>query len=338
MGTVGLPFRDELWWNVGVMRRSPVLLLFAVLGSLVSSKALAFEPPNASQREAAIGRIDALDPVLRRAFSAPSELFSPIPKPGPNDWLTSQPESGQTFARFLAEKHARPTSKRGTLYFLPIGDFPADGAPSLGKLSQFASAFFDLKVSILGKVPVEKVPAKKRFNPDTRKRQLLTTDVLEWLKELLPDDGFSVIAVTMTDLYPDESWNFVFGQASLSEHTGVFSFARYDPAFFGEPRPQNWPQLVLERAAKVLAHETGHMFGIEHCVYFHCLMNGANHMAETDASPLHLCPMCLRKLHSSVGMDVSRRESRLGDFFKAQGLAVEADWSAKRLKQLSGQD
>lgn len=312
--------------------------LFAILGSLEFACAVAFEPPTANQREAAIGRIDALDPVLQRAFSARSECFSPIPKPGPNDWLASQPESGQTFAQFLAERHPRPDSKRGTLYFLPIGDFPANGAPSLAKLSEFAGAFFGLKVAIMGTVPLEKVPAKTRINQNTRKRQLLTTDVLEWLDGLLPKDGFSVIAITMTDLYPDESWNFVFGQASLSEHTGVFGFARYDPAFFGQPRPQNSSQLVFERAAKVLAHETGHMFGIEHCIYFHCLMNGGNHMAETDASPLHLCPMCLRKLHSAVGLDLIRRESRLGDFYKAQGLTTEAEWSAKRWKQLSGQD
>ena len=37
--------------------------------------------------------------------------------------------------------------------------------------------------------------------------------------------------------------------------------------------------LTLRRSCKVLAHEACHMFGIEHCVWFRCLMNGSNHLA-----------------------------------------------------------
>jgi len=36
----------------------------------------------------------------------------------------------------------------------------------------------------------------------------------------------------MTDLYPRDSWNFVFGLASLRERIGVFSFARYEESFY----------------------------------------------------------------------------------------------------------
>ena len=38
----------------------------------------------------------------------------------------------------------------------------------------------------------------------------------------------------MTDLYPRDEWNYVFGLASIRERTGVFSFARYDNRFFTE--------------------------------------------------------------------------------------------------------
>jgi len=38
----------------------------------------------------------------------------------------------------------------------------------------------------------------------------------------------------MTDFYPKESWNYVFGHASLKRWVGVFSFARYDPLFWNE--------------------------------------------------------------------------------------------------------
>ena len=40
------------------------------------------------------------------------------------------------------------------------------------------------------------------------------------------------------------------------------------------------------------------MFGISHCVHFHCRMNGSDSLEESDRSPMHLCPVCLRKLQS----------------------------------------
>ena len=64
----------------------------------------------------------------------------------------------------------------------------------------------------------------------------ISTDVLNFLRTKLPSDAFCILAVTMEDLYPDPTWNFVFGQASLTERIGVYSFARYDPAFYGEKR------------------------------------------------------------------------------------------------------
>ena len=143
----------------------------------------------------------------------------------------------------------------------------------------------------------------------------------------------------MRDLYPDPRWNFVFGQASLRERVGVYSFARYDPRFYGE-RPaagkeDEVRQLLLRRSCKVLAHEAGHMFGIGHCVYFHCLMNGSNHLEEADARPLHLCPVDLRKLHDSIGFDVVERYRRLRAFYRKAGFGDEADWMDRRIKYLT---
>ena len=87
----------------------------------------------------------------------------------------------------------------------------------------------------------------------------------------------------MEDLYPDPRWNFVFGQASLHDRVGVFSFARYDPAFFGEPCGNRYQQLLLRRSGRVLAHETARMFSLAHCIYFKCVMNGSNHLHESDS-------------------------------------------------------
>ena len=34
-----------------------------------------------------------------------------------------------------------------------------------------------------------------------------------------------------------------------------------------------------------MCHEFGHMFGIKHCVFYNCLLNGSNHIIETDNRP-----------------------------------------------------
>ena len=46
----------------------------------------------------------------------------------------------------------------------------------------------------------------------------------------------------------------------------------------------------------VLCHETLHLFGVRHCVYACCLMNGSNHLGESESRPFALCPVDTRKL------------------------------------------
>ncbi len=82
----------------------------------------------------------------------------------------------------------------------------------------------------------------------------------------------------MEDLYPKKDWNFVYGEADIDAGTGCYSFARLDPIFPNED-PQVPPSsddsiLILRRAVKVILHEIGHLFGLSHCIYFTCLMNG----------------------------------------------------------------
>jgi len=67
----------------------------------------------------------------------------------------------------------------------------------------------------------------------------------------------------MKDLYPEGELSWVFGLANLITKRGIFSFARYDPAFYGIFEEDN-ADIVLLRAAKVMLHELGHMFGLKH--------------------------------------------------------------------------
>jgi len=240
------------------------------------------------------------------------------------------PEGGQSYAEFLQSRPHYPDKAHSTIYLQPLDIFPAD-APSLTTLKSFAESFFAMRVNVL---PVMHLPQGRittRINQETGKQQMLTTDIRKALAQHIPRDAYCVLGLTMRDLYPDPAWNFVFGEASLRERVGVYSFARYDPRFYGNDSPQR-AELMLRRSCKVLAHEAGHMFGLAHCIYFRCVMNGSNHMEETDSSPMHLCPVDLRKLCASIGFDLVERYAHLAHFYRSLRLTDEAMWTEKRLQ------
>jgi hypothetical protein len=69
--------------------------------------------------------------------------------------------------------------------------------------------------------------------------QLLTGEILNLLVRRLPEDAFALLGVTLIGLYPEPSWDFVFGQVSPGDRVGIYSFVRYDPRF--KVRNHRWP-------------------------------------------------------------------------------------------------
>ncbi len=306
-----------------------VFLLPVTVGAMI------FQIPSQDQRLRALGSVQGLPTVLQRAF-VPTEAFEPMPAPGPSDWLAAHPEPGQSFEQFVRSKPNQPDKERKVIYLQPLGEFREGQAPPLDSLRDYAAAYFALEVRILPKLGLSERNITTRQNPTTKNRQLLTTDILTYLKKRVPADAFCLLGITMEDLYPEPSWNYVFGQASLRERVGVYSFARYDPAFYGEPRRDDYAKTLRRRSCKVLVHETGHMFGLAHCIYFRCVFNGSNHLVESDARPMHECPVDLRKLHHSIGFDVARRYADLYRFYRQAGFDDEAAWTKNRLEWIVG--
>jgi archaemetzincin len=301
---------------------------------LLTSEAVDFKPPTAQERLAAVGPTEGLDETLRKALQV--DDFKPVPVPKPGDWLAAHRETGQTFEQFVRSKPNRPDKQRNIIYLQPLGEFPQLNIPLLETLKQYASAYFGMPVKERPPLPIHGRAVTTRTNQFTGNRQVLTGDVLSILRKNLPPDAFCLMAITMEDLYPDPSWNFVFGQASLRDRVGVYSFARYDPAFYGQKRDQDYEKILLWRSCKVLVHEIAHMFGLMHCIYFKCAMNGSNHLGESDARPMHLCPVCLHKLHHSIGFDVVGRYCKLYHFYGKTGFEKEAKWTAQRVERLAG--
>ncbi|KPK28392.1 MAG: hypothetical protein AMK69_08890 [Nitrospira bacterium SG8_3] len=316
-----------------------MIALIQLVSLLAFSTCLAmdFKPPQPAEVMHAIGRTDSLPVTFQRALS-PGKDFIPVPVPKSGDWLAVHHETGQTFADFVAAQPDKPDRRRNKIYIQPLGQFAEDRSPPLEMLQAFGAAYFVMDVAILPAVTITGSEITIRTNSFSGKRQLLTGDVLILLQQRLPADAFCLMAITMEDLYPHPSWNFVFGQASPKKRVGVFSFARYDPAFYGEERRKDYQTILLRRSCRVLVHEMAHMFSLAHCIFFSCVMNGSNHLQESEARPLSLCPVCLRKLQFSIGFDVVDRYRALLLFYQKAGLDHEAKWVSSRLKTILADD
>ena len=290
-----------------------------------------FSPPSQKIRNSALGDLDRVQIDLQRWFTDLTH-FQPISQPLTGDWLASHKESGQTVHQYLATSPNRPDARRNVIYMLPLSEFNRETAPELTQLASCMESFYGLKTKILKILPIQSLGVTTRMHAQTQQRQALTSDILQLLKARLPKDGYCLLAVTMIDLYPKPDWNFVFGQASLKERVGVYSFARYKPGFRGTGDPATAQNLILRRSAQTLLHETAHMFGMRHCIYYQCVVNGSNHINESDSRPLHFCPVCLRKLYASFPEDPVVRYQRILKTFNDIGLNEEAKWFADRLR------
>jgi archaemetzincin len=260
--------------------------------------------------------------AIRDALARVMTLYRQKAKPQPGDWLLSHLEAAQTFERYAKSNPNRPTSARTTIYVQPLGAFSKTERKLLDETVEFLGLFYNIPTKTLDPLKLDAIPAKaRRIFAGTGKEQLLTSYILEdLLPPRRPADAVALIALTATDLWPGKGWNFVFGQASLTERVGVWSSARYgDPQASGEAY-----RLFLLRMCKVATHETGHMLGIEHCTAYECGMNGSNNLPETDRSPLAFCPECSAKIWWACGPQPKKWYAALATFAEKHGFKDDA--------------
>lgn len=258
-------------------------------------------------------------------------LAEPLPAPRPGDWLAEHPEPGQTFEEYTESRPVRRSGTLTTIYLCFVGDFSDAQRRVLDLTRQYLALFFDCPVKVNRHVPLDSIPARaRRTHPSWGDEQVLTGYVLhELLGPERPADALAYLALTASDLWPGRGWNFVFGQASLRERIGVWSIYRN-----GDPS-QDFT-LCLRRTLSTASHETGHILGMAHCTDFLCLMNGSNHQEEKDRRPMHLCPVCLRKLCWNLQVEPVPYLAKLQAFCRQNGLAPESGWYERAVGALAG--
>lgn len=247
--------------------------------------------------------------------AAPAEDgFERQDPPRPGEWLYHFPENGQTFRQYTEDCRNRRSAERRVFALQPFGDARERYGETMDLMREYAEVFFGLPAKILDPVPLP----EEAYNES--RRQHNSTTILRWLARRLPEDALIVMGVTGEDLY-SRGLNFVFGEASLQSRTGVSSLRRYQTAD---------ARLFRRRALKLMTHEAGHILSMDHCIYYKCVMQGANSLREDDGHPMHLCPVDLRKLVWNTGVDPAERYRKLRDFYRRAGLPEEADWASRR--------
>jgi len=264
------------------------------------------------------------DPVLAKAARL-RPLFRPKLPPQAGDWLAEHHEAGQSYAQYRSVRTRRTVDTYSTLRVVPIGDFSWTQIDVHDAVLDFIKPFFGLTLQVDEPIKLADIPdsAKRDVAVSYTPQQLLTTWLLNDAlpKRRHPEDA-AVLGLTATDLWPGPGWNFVFGQASLTERVGVWSMAR-------NGWPDNSPQareLCTLRTLKTATHETGHMLGIPHCIAWECGMNGSNHEEEHDRQPLEFCPECQPKLWWTLGLDPLKRSQALAASARKSGLASLASF------------
>lgn len=143
---------------------------------------------------------------------------------------------------------------------------------------------------IVGRLPIEDSGAliTERGQYDAR---LLMGELREYSSSL----GVRLIGITERDLC-NLILDYVFGEAQLEGNVALCSAFRLRENGGKGVEPER----VQKRLCKVILHELGHLFGLDHCPRDHCAMREDRCVADIDRKEALYCPACLDGLRREV--------------------------------------
>ncbi len=156
-----------------------------------------------------------------------------------------------------------------------------------------------IKEAFRGKLEVHVSTA--RINPpmhliDWDRLQYRADLVTQWVSSITPTlrrAGYLVVGVCGCDAYV-EGLNFVFGLAMPALGAATV----YTRRLVASRREQ-----YVERIAKEVVHETGHLLGLQHCSDKGCVMSFSNSILDVDRKSYMFCDKCWRKVEERLNVD-----------------------------------
>lgn len=279
--------------------------------------------------------------------------------PDIEDWALEDEWEPQTVADFTDSERWKVSKARRTIFIQPLA-FATTGAsphrPSLQELADFTEAYFGLPVKILDPLEVAFKGKNAAYIGDFKfalstneygDQRLSVLSAMDYLFENTPTSAYCVLAVTDMDIYENaKDPNAIMGRGS-GDRVGILSLYRFNPqlgdnTLKAKKRSQpakkvlnltpkeiakNW----ILAACKTLAHESMHMFGLDHCTHYMCVMNANLSPLDDGKDPIHLCPICLRKLFISCKFDLKTRFEGLLSYYQAHGWSEEAEFVKQRI-------
>ena len=300
-----------------------VAILFACLTLLACGNS----HENTASNAAAGQRKDERVLRLSESKHSLSRFFQPMTV-GAGDWLESNPENGETFEEYVESGPTLPTGDRKKIYVQPLGDFTTDQMKVVRLTADYLAAFYDLPVVLRDAEHLKDIPSNMQRIRYPGFLQIKTGYFFKLLPSILPDDAAALICFTNYDLYPEDTWNYVFGQASLEARVGVWSLWRLER----DGQKLTKADRFLDRTLKIAVHETGHMFSMRHCKKYECLMSGTNHLDETDRRPLDTCPECTMKVAWAMSYKPAERYRNLAEFWKKQKRTSEEKLMLEKMR------
>lgn len=245
------------------------------------------------------------------SFVKLSTLDTPKKAPAEDDWMAEHHESYQSFQAYKSSNPVRATSVRPFLYIVKMGRYSAWDDSLFSIISKGLSACFQIPVKVLAPLPDSVMNSTHIRENGQWDADFIIHNVLPGV---IPNDAVALIALSSKDLYPGNNWNYVFGLASLKNRTGVWSFYRMGNPSCGLEEFK----ITAIRTLHVALHETGHLFGIRHCVSYECLMNGSNSLEELDRQVGWFCHDCLMKLCWNRGIQPIQHLNAMRTFYSTQ--------------------
>ncbi len=128
-------------------------------------------------------------------------------------------------------------------------------------------------------------PTRRQYDGNMLLKYLNSTSGVSYLK---------TIGLFRVDLFIP-ILTYIFGQAIFKGKTGIASIYRLKNEQYGMKKDED---LLLDRFRKVVIHELGHTFGLQHCYIPSCVMRSSTYAEDIDQKKNGLCSKCKAEITS----------------------------------------